>query len=621
MFIREYKTKNKKNGNIYITHKLVEAYRVNTTVKQRIIMNLGTLSVPRSDWRKLAVILESRLSGQVCIFERDTKLNEIAAKAIEHHELIQDRNKAKTQRVQQSKIISIDIESLRTSKNRSLGPELVANSAWEQLQFEEILKDADINEKEIAVAKAVIIGRLINPSTELDALDWINNRSSILELLPVHIDMLSKDAVYEMTDKLFAHKEHIETSLRKKEENLLKKSDTIFLFDLTNAYFKRSGKKNSITRHDVSKKKEFHCPLVTLAVCVNSIGFPIYSEIYDSSQSEPETLEDILYRLERKNTTLSVMKPTLIIDRKIATKDNISLIKSRGYEYILIQQISWEEKYDEEFKNAKDTFEVIKSDRPNAYGELNNVYIKKIDLEETSRIICLNESRLQEYTSINVKKEEDFIEDIKKIENSINKGYLKVVEKVGERIEKLKQKYPSIAGYYDININLNEETKKVKEISWSKKSKKEGKDILSGCYVIETTLKEMSAKNIWNVYTTLKNVEYSFKTLKTDLGLIPIYHQKSERTKAHLFISVLAYHLLNSIEKRLKNNDDHRKWSTIMEQLSTHKRSTVIFTDEDNQIHHIRVSSMPESVHEEIYRLLNVEDITKRVYNLAGFRL
>jgi transposase len=139
--------------------------------------------------------------------------------------------------------------------------------------------------------------------------------------------------------------------------------------------------------------------------------------------------------------------------------------------------------------------------------------------------------------------------------------------------------------------------------------------------VIETSHQELTAKEIWESYMTLSRVEGAFRSLKTDLGVRPVCHQIAERTKAHLLISVLAYHLLVSIEHALRSHNDHRRWSTLREQLSTHQRNTVIFTDADNKIHHLRVSGMPEKERLEIYRLLGVKDPLKRRHQLAGSRL
>jgi hypothetical protein len=92
----------------------------------------------------------------------------------------------------------------------------------------------------------------------------------------------------------------------------------------------------------------------------------------------------------------------------------------------------------------------------------------------------------------------------------------------------------------------------------------------------------------------------AFRDLKTDLGFRPVHHQLVERTEAHLFISVLAYHLLNLIECELRDSGDHRRWYTIKDVLSTHRRTTVIMTDDEDQIHHIRCSGVPETEHKEI---------------------
>lgn len=116
-------------------------------------------------------------------------------------------------------------------------------------------------------------------------------------------------------------------------------------------------------------------------------------------------------------------------------------------------------------------------------------------------------------------------------------------------------------------------------------------------------------------------MESAFASLKSDLGMRPVYHQLADRTKGHLFIGVMAYHLFISIEYQLKEKGDHRDWATIKEQLSTHQRSTVILTDEDGRIHHIRVSGTPEKKHNEIYKNLGVKDPLKRKHKIVGKRL
>ncbi|MHB8263344.1 MAG: hypothetical protein ACYDGY_06320 [Acidimicrobiales bacterium] len=106
--------------------------------------------------------------------------------------------------------------------------------------------------------------------------------------------------------------------------------------------------------------------------------------------------------------------------------------------------------------------------------------------------------------------------------------------------------------------------------------------------------------------------------LKSDPGLRPIFHQSATRTTAHLFISVLAYHLLAAIEESLRRVGDNRKWSTIRKILSTQQRTTIVLTDDKDQIHHIRVSSTPEAEHRKIYEALSIKTRLRRSHSIVG---
>ena len=120
-------------------------------------------------------------------------------------------------------------------------------------------------------------------------------------------------------------------------------------------------------------------------------------------------------------------------------------------------------------------------------------------------------------------------------------------------------------------------------------------------------LKEKSAEDVWSLYMTLTRVEEAFRCMKSELGTRPIFHQIARRTQAHLFISVLAYHLLINIEYKMSKAGDTRRWSKIRKILSTHQRSTIIITDNEQKIHYLRISSQPESCHSQIYRTLKLK--------------
>jgi len=168
---------------------------------------------------------------------------------------------------------------------------------------------------------------------------------------------------------------------------------------------------------------------------------------------------------------------------------------------------------------------------------------------------------------------------------------------------------------YNIATLTDKSGKRVTAIKVEKKKKqREKRELLTGCYVTQTTHKDMAEEDILKSYHTLTRVESAFRSLKTDLGLRPIYHQRQDRCAAHLFISVLAYHLLNTIELALAGKGCHKSWATIRDELSTHMRTTVIMSDKNGAIHHIRVSSSPEPHHRKIYDMLGIADPLGKVH-------
>lgn len=276
-------------------------------------------------------------------------------------------------------------------------------------------------------------------------------------------------------------------------------------------------------------------------------------------------------------------RPTVVMDRGIATSNNVKLLKSRQFSYIVVERSPVEKEYIQEFETARDTFDEITvghhSNQPSS-----KVYVKKVSLAEGCRILCLSEGCKQKEATMDTLKERRFLEDFDKLAKSITKGTILLAEKVSQRIGRIKGRYPSISKYFEIEVSLDPEKKKVLALKCHKQEIKEHRNLLTGCYVLETSHENLSAEAVWRLYTTLTKVEDAFHSLKTDLGFRPVHHQITRRTEAHLFISVLAYHLLISIERQLQEKGDNRRWSTIQAVLSTHQRTTVILNDEQEQI-------------------------------------
>jgi len=633
MFIREYVTYNKTTDTRYVRHRLVEAVKTEKGPRQRIVMHLGTLSLPKSEWRKLAKVLESRLAGQLSLLEEASpEIATAADNALDHYRFMKLQQQERALQKENREIVEVDVQSINTAHSRSLGPELVANSFWDRLGFSRILTALGFTLKQLCLIKALIIGRLVAPGSDYGTWRWFCKRTALAEMLPVDLTNIGKDAFYETADDLYRHKNQLEKALRDREITLFSINTTLFLFDLTNTYFEGSCLKNDLAARGKSKEKRTDCPLVTLALVVDQLGFPVVSQIYSGNQSEPETLADIIDDIYKQGEPqFKGIRPTIVMDRGIATKDNIGLLKEKKYPYIVIERRAVEDDYIKEFESVRETFERIDLNhtkgsgitgkRGNDLQQAQAVYVKKVPIDDGCRILCYSEGRARKERAISRLQEKRFLDALGNLQNSVAKGNIRRVEKVAVRVGRLQERYPGPFAHFDIVATTDESGKKVQSLTITQKPIQEESIILNGCYVIETSHKHMSAREIWSYYMTLTEVEGAFRSMKTDLGIRPVYHQIAQRTKSHLFVSVLAYHLLASIEHTLRLNGDHRSWPTIRDELSTHQRNTVIFTDKHNKIHHLRVSGMVEKEHREIYRLLGVKDPLKRTHRLAGSRL
>jgi transposase len=329
-------------------------------------------------------------------------------------------------------------------------------------------------------------------------------------------------------------------------------------------------------------------------------------------------MKDMLDRLDRlfgyDSEQMVLEKPTLIMDRGIATQDNIMLLWERGYPYVVVTREDQSTQYLEEFETARETFTCINelSHKYSAYGDESRDYVKKITSDDvkTCKILCLSDGKARKERAIAEKKDKPFVERITKLNQSILKGNIKKTEKIAAKLNKIKQSYTAASEKYITTLVMDEAGKVLRlDISHAVCEP----NPLDGCYVIESTHTELDEVQTWRLYMTQVNVECAFRSMKGELGMRPVFHQNEKRTAAHLFITVLAYHVLSVIERCLERKNDSRLWKTLREVLSTHCRNTIALTDQDGNIYHRRVTGKPEAAHCDIYNKLNIIDPVKTV--------
>jgi transposase len=623
VFIREYKQTNKKTGETYVKHKLVTSIRTDKGPRQKVVMPLGTLTVPRIDWKRLAHALECRITGQQSLLqEHDADLEKLALKIVSNNDLSKslevlreaklEEHESYQRKPDRSRYVPIDLGSVRMKETRGLGAEALCMRAWELLGFSDILKKLKFSVTSISLAMVLIFGRMISPGSERHTIEWFRKRSALQEL-PGVADrrQYGKDGYYEIADELYAHKERIEDMLFMREREIFPHTEaTVYLYDLTNTYLEGHGLGNELAARGHCKSKRFDCPLITLALVVGSDGMPVCSQIFKGNQPEPETMETMMLRLQRRmhGGQIPMFKPTVAMDRGIATADNVKWLRKNGYNYIVIKREDGSEEYRQHFENERDTFELVSSGK-SIYGDENSVYIRKEPVSgDMCRVLCHSEGKERKERAIaEGNGGSPFLEDIANFRESIRKGTIKDPVKIEAKLQRIVGRYRRISKNYDAVLEKSDG--KITGISLTEKQNAPEPEPLYGCYVIETSHADMSAEEIWSLYMTLTRVENAFRSMKEKLGMRPIYHQTAERSAAHLFLVVLAYHLLATIENLMAQNGDTRNWVTLRDVMSTLMRGTVTMRDDHGATYSLRISGEPEDVHQDIMDKLGIRSL------------
>lgn len=486
-------------------------------------------------------------------------------------------------------------DSIKNKKVREVGAEWLSLQALKQLKIDLFLKSKGWSELQINLALTQIISRAVYPASELKTSKWIKESSAVCELTDYPVEKITKDKLYGSALNLYSVKNELEVFLSTKTNELFDLQDKIYLYDLTNTYFEGEKRRSQLAKHGRSKEKRSDAKLVVLAVVVNTEGFIKYSSIYQGNMADCKTLSDTIDNL-RMATSSASKKAVIVMDAGIATDENLKMVKAKGFDYLCVTR-SKLKKFD--LENAH-TLKTVCDKKENV------ISLQKITVANESDYflkIKSNTKALKE-TSMHVQFKQRFEEGLQIIEASLSKkSGVKKEDKVHQRIGRLKQKYPSIQKHYSIETLVNE-AKEVTKITWQIKDEPALKKS-HGVYFLRTSLDITEEVTVWKIYNTIREIEYTFRVLKTDLDLRPIYHKNDTSTMAHLNLGLLAYWVVNTIRFQLKAKGITIDWREIVRIANTQKMITTTAKNTDGNTVYQRKCSEPEAKIITLYQALN----------------
>jgi transposase len=608
MYIRRTKTKTAEHGEDSYTYRIVESVREGTQVKQRTLLNLGKdFAIEPAQWPLLAARIEQLLQGsaphQAELFHLADDLGQLLEAAAERYSdlIIAKLAQPVAITAPEQDYHRININRIEAHQARSIGGETLALHAVRQLQLDQKLTALGFNKIDSAAALGSIIGRMISPGSELHTHDWLQSCTALGELLDHDYGSTSLTRLYTISDRLLKHQSALEAFLAAQEQTLFDLKRSIVLYDLTNTYFEGQCAQNPKAQFGRSKEKRSDCPLVTLGLVLDGNGFPLSSQVFPGNASEPATLALMLDGLQGKNP-IAGEKPVLIMDAGIASADNIAWLSERGYLYLVVSR----EHYRHDPRDQDNAVLVRET-------EQNKVTVYRVIDAETQeiRLYCYSDQKAKKELSIRNRFHVRLEEALDKVNAGLNKkGTLKNVAKIHERIGRLREKNSRVAQDYRIEVIADDEKTNAIRIDWQRESKSAQKDQHCGVYCLRTNIKEWSEEQLWTTYIMLTEIEATFRSLKTDLGLRPVFHHKEDRVTGHLFITLLAYHLVHTLRYQLKQQGIHLSWDSIRNIMSTQQRITLTLPTDDNKTIHLRTTAQAEARQKQLYAALSIKPDT-----------
>lgn len=595
MFIKPFPKYNKTTKERYTIYRLCESYRLDGHIRHRTIIGFGKLDeLPNEEHKKqLGLRVEEILKhgpNNIKLGVVDKKVDELALQF--YNEILKKRRYDVGRKGPEWE--TVDMSSLKNTDAREVGGEWLCKQAFDQLGIGTFLRQEGWPADRISLATTHIISRAVHPASELKTVSYIKENSAICEVTGYEKGAVTKDKLYGISHKLYAVKDKLEQYLSRQTNELFDLEDKIILYDLTNTYFEGQMKGSHLAKFGRSKEKRSDARLIVLALVVNCEGFLKHSSIFRGNMADSKTLGSVLAALSQK-TSFSGRKPIVVMDAGIATDDNVDMLRDKGYDYLCVARSNLKE-----FHADIDSKPVTIQDKKGQPIELLKVKSSK---NNDHYLWVKSHTKALKENSMNGLLSQRFEEGIKTIDQATKKkGGTKKLEKVYERIGRLKQKYPSVHKYYDIIVTDNGKGT-VTKVSCSHK-KGYDPDKKEGIYFLRTSLDEKDEETLWFIYNAIREIESTFRVLKTDLDLRPIYHKTDEASMAHLHLGLLAYWLVSTIRHQLKQKGYRSDWREIKRVMATQKCVTTSLTNIEQKVVSRRKCTEPTIKARMIYDLM-----------------
>jgi len=513
-------TKRKKDGKEHRYWSIVENHRISGgRVVQKHVLYLGEINdSQREAWWRSIEILENgkKKPRKISLFPEDRNVQSY------------DQD-----------VIHVHVNQMRLNRPRQWGACWMALLLWDQLQLDrywaEKLPPSRKGTRWLNILKILACYRLIQPGSEWQLhREWYGN-SAIGDLLGEEGEAVPYQNLYRCLDKLLEHKEGMFTFLRQRWQDMFNIDFDVLLYDLTSTYFECDTPDAGKRRYGYSRDKRSDCVQVVIALVVTPDGFPLCYEVMAGNTSDRTTLRQFLKKIEDQ---YGKARRVWIMDRGIPTEEVLGeMRKSEVPVYYLVGTPKG--------RLNKLEAQLLSLPWEKVRDSLN---VKLLKQDEELYVLACSTSRQAKERAMRRRRLKKYWNRLKEL-SSQKLDRDRLLMKIGAA----KKEAGNAARLVELSLPLTHQDVTPETFRFSLiKDKLRKVRRQEGQYLLRSNLTGEDPTTLWKYYIQLVEVEQAFKTLKMDLSLRPVYHQKDERIEAHIFVAFLSYCLQVTLQQRLK---------------------------------------------------------------------
>jgi transposase len=535
LFLRS--TNRKKDGKDHRYFSVVENQRVssNKTV-QRTVLYLGEINdQQQASWRKTISVFDEdqQQFTNLSLFPDDRTLPDDAVDSLQ-----------------------VKLSGLELRRPRPFGNCWLANELWQQLGLTEFWNQHLPEGREAVswekVLRLLVVNRLLEPGSEFRVHRHWFVESAMDALLETDFAVADKDRLYRCLDRILEHKQDLFIWLKQKWAELFHADFEVLLYDLTSTYFEGEMEENPKAKRGYSRDSRPDCLQVVIALIVTPDGFPLAYEVMDGNTSEHKTLSPFLRHIE---DTYGKARRVWVMDRGIPTEATLREMREPGRDMFYLVgtpkgRINKHEKkwLDLPWQQVRDS-----------------VQVKLYQHEGELYVLARSDGRQAKEIAIRRKRLARLLRKLRAMRRSLPSR-----DQLLLRIGAARKEAGRAFGFVKIHLPLAEEAVSRKSFHFQvDKTKLRAAQQRDGHYLLRSNLTAEDPAVLWTRYVQLTQIEAVFRSLKSDLGLRPIYHRLEHRVDAHILVAFLAYCLQVTLKNRLQIHAPGLSPTAVLEKLAT----------------------------------------------------